>query len=57
VNEQNTDLIRRRARLLKASHPALAQLIDTYVTRQEQESRILGTGTELLGATWVLRRI
>jgi len=25
-----------------------------YLTRQEQESRILGT--ELLGATWVLRR-
>lgn len=54
VNQRNTDLIRQRASLVRASHPAFGQLIDEYVARQERETRILGT--EVLCATWVLRR-
>jgi SAM-dependent methyltransferase len=54
VNERNTDLIRRRAPLVKASRPDLTELIDEYVARQERETARLGT--EVLCATWVLRR-
>jgi SAM-dependent methyltransferase len=54
VNQRNTARIRRRARLVGAAHPGLADLIDRYVARQERETRILGT--DLIGALWVLRR-
>jgi len=54
VNRRNTELIRQRASLVKANHPALGQLIDEYVTRQERETQILGT--EVMCAIWVLRR-
>ena len=54
VNQRNTDLIRQRASLVKESHPALEQLIDEYVARQERETQILGT--DVLCAIWVLRR-
>ena len=55
VNERNTDLIRRRAHLVRASHPDLGQLIDEYVARQERETQALGT--DLICAIWVLRRV
>ena len=54
VNRRNTDLIRQRASLVRASHPAFEQLIDAYVARQERETQILGT--DVLCAIWVLRR-
>ena len=54
VNRRNTDLIRQRARLVRASHPAFEQLIDEYVARQERETQMLGT--DVLCAIWVLRR-
>jgi SAM-dependent methyltransferase len=54
VNQRNTDLIRQRASLVRASHPAFEQLIDEYVARQERETQILGT--DVLCAIWVLRR-
>jgi len=54
VNRRNTDLIRRRASLVKARHPAFAKLIDDYVARQERETQMLGT--DVLCAIWVLRR-
>lgn len=54
VNQRNTDLIRQRASLVRASHPAFKQLIDEYVARQERETQILGT--DVLCAIWVLRR-
>ena len=54
VNRRNTDLIRQRASLLRASHPAFEKLIDEYVARQERETQILGT--DVLCAIWVLRR-
>jgi len=54
VNQRNTELIRQRARLVKARHPAFEQLIDDYVARQERETRMLGT--DVLCAIWVLRR-
>lgn len=54
VNQRNTDLIRRRANLVKASHAALARLIDEYVARQERETQILGTDVPC--AIWALRR-
>lgn len=54
VNQRNTELIRQRAKLVRARHPAFAQLIDEYVARQERETRILGT--DVLCAIWVLRR-
>jgi hypothetical protein len=55
VNQRNTGLIRQRARLLRASHPALEQLIDEYVARQERETQILGTDVRC--AIWVLQRV
>ncbi len=55
VNERNTDLIRRRARLVRASRPDLGSLIDEYVARQERETQALGT--DLICAIWVLRRV
>jgi 2-polyprenyl-3-methyl-5-hydroxy-6-metoxy-1,4-benzoquinol methylase len=55
VNQRNTGLIRQRARLLRASHPALEQLIDDYVGRQERETQILGTDVRC--AIWVLQRV
>ena len=55
LNERNTDLIRRRARHVKESHPDLIELIDEYVTRQERETQLLGT--DLVCAVWVLRRM
>lgn len=54
VNQRNTDLIRQRASLVRASHPAFEQLIDEYVARQEHETQILGTDVRC--AIWVLRR-
>jgi SAM-dependent methyltransferase len=54
VNRRNTDLIRQRASLLRARHPAYEQLIDEYVARQERETRLLGTDVRC--AIWVLRR-
>ena len=54
VNQRNTDLIRQRASLVRASHPAFVRLIDEYVARQERETQILGT--DVLCAIWVLRR-
>lgn len=54
LNERNTDLIRRRAHIVKASHPDLNELIDEYVARQERETQLLGT--DVICATWVLRR-
>ncbi len=54
LNEKNTALIRQRARQLKATNPNVAELIDEYVARQEHETRVLGT--ELVCATWILRR-
>ena len=54
VNERNTDLIRRRAHLVKASHPNLTELIDKYVARQERETQLLGT--DVICAIWVLKR-
>ncbi len=54
VNETNTELIRRRASLLKARHPEMSDAIDEYVTRQEFETEILGT--DLICALWTLRR-
>ena len=54
VNERNTELIRQRAIVVRASHPAFEQLIDEYVARQERETQILGT--DVLCAIWVLRR-
>lgn len=54
LNERNTDLIRRRAHLVKASRPDLTELIDDYVARQERETRLLGT--DVICAIWVLRR-
>lgn len=54
VNQRNTNLIRQRASLVKASHPSFEPLIDEYVARQERETQILGT--EILCAIWVLRR-
>jgi hypothetical protein len=41
LNEGNTNLIRRRADLVKASRPDLTELIDEYVARQERETRLL----------------
>ncbi|MGA7990343.1 MAG: hypothetical protein WCC53_02815 [Thermoanaerobaculia bacterium] len=41
LNERNTNLIRRRADLVKASRPDLTELIDEYVARQERETRLL----------------
>lgn len=55
LNERNTDLIRRRAHLVKASRPDLTELIDEYVARQERETQLLGT--DVICAIWVLRRI
>jgi SAM-dependent methyltransferase len=55
LNERNTDLIRRRAHLVKASHRDLTELIDEYVARQERETQLLGT--DLICAIWVLRRV
>lgn len=54
VNQRNTGLIRQRASLVKARHPAFGQLIDEYVTRQERETQILGT--DVMCAIWILRR-
>ncbi len=54
VNQRNTDLIRQRASVVRASHPAFEQLIDEYVARQERETQILST--DVLCAIWVLRR-
>lgn len=54
VNRRNTDLIRQRANVVRASHPAYEQLIDEYVARQERETQLLGT--DVLCAIWVLRR-
>ena len=54
VNQRNTDLIRQRARLVRASHPAFEQLIDEYVARQERETQMLGRDVHC--AIWVLRR-
>ena len=54
VNRRNTDLIRQRASLVRASHPAFEKLIDDYVARQERETQILGT--DVLCAIWVLQR-
>ena len=54
VNQRNTDLIRQRASLIRASHPAFERLIDEYVARQERETLFLGT--DVLCAIWVLRR-
>lgn len=54
VNQRNTDLIRQRASLLRATHPAFEQLIDEYVDRQERQTQILGT--DVTCAIWVLRR-
>ena len=54
VNERNTDLIRQRARLVRASHPDFAPLIDEYVARQERETQVLGA--DVMCAIWVLRR-
>jgi SAM-dependent methyltransferase len=55
LNERNTDLIRRRAHLVKARHRDLTELIDEYVARQERETRLLGT--YVVCAIWVLRRV
>lgn len=55
VNQRNTELIRQRASLVRAIHPAFEQLIDEYVARQERETQILGT--DVLCAIWVLRRV
>jgi SAM-dependent methyltransferase len=55
LNERNTDLIRRRAQLVKARYPGMAALIDEYVARQERETELLGT--DLMCASWVLRRV
>jgi len=55
LNESNTDLIRRRAHLVKASRPDLTELIDEYVARQERETQLLGT--DVICAVWVLRRV
>jgi SAM-dependent methyltransferase len=55
VNERNTDLIRRRAQIVKASRPDLTELIDVYVARQEHETQVLGT--DVICAIWVLRRV
>lgn len=54
LNEKSTELIRKRARRLAKERPDVAPLIDQYVARQEHETRVLGT--ELICATWVLRR-
>lgn len=54
VNQRNTELIRQRASLVRASHPAFERLIDEYVARQERETRTLGA--DVLCAVWVLRR-
>lgn len=54
VNRRNTDLIRQRANLVKASYPAYEQLIDEYVARQERETQILCK--DVLCAIWVLQR-
>jgi len=54
VNQRNASLIRQRAGLVRARHPAFEQLIDEYVARQERETEILGT--DVLCAIWVLRR-
>ena len=54
VNQRNTDLIRKRASVVRASHPAFGKLIDEYVARQERETQILGT--DFICAIWVLRR-
>ncbi len=54
LNERNTDLIRQRARTLKARHPDLSNALEAYVARQELESERLGT--TLICATWVLQR-
>jgi len=54
VNRRNTDLIRQRASLVRASHPAFEKLIDEYVARQEREIQMLAT--DVLCAIWVLRR-
>jgi hypothetical protein len=55
VSERNTAMIRQRARLPKANHPALAGPIDEYAARQERETQILGT--DLIGAVWVLQHV
>ncbi len=54
INEKNTALIRARARGLMARHPDRADALAAYVARQEEETRRLGT--DLICATWVLRR-
>lgn len=54
VNQKNTDLIRQRASLVKASHPAFHELIDEYVARQERETKILDS--DVTCAIWILRR-
>ncbi|MDA8016659.1 MAG: class I SAM-dependent methyltransferase [Thermoanaerobaculia bacterium] len=54
VNERNTELIRRRAELVKRDQPQLAPRIDEYVANQEEETEILGR--DLICALWVLRR-
>lgn len=55
VNDRNTDLIRRRAHLVRASCPDLTDLLDEYVARQERETQLLGT--DVVCAIWVLRRV
>ncbi len=55
MNDKNTELIRQRARAVKASHPGFERLIDEYVARQELETEILGR--DLICALWILRRI
>lgn len=55
LNERNTDLIRRRAHLVKVSRPDLTGLVDEYVARQERETELLGT--DVICAIWVLRRV
>jgi ubiquinone/menaquinone biosynthesis C-methylase UbiE len=54
VNQRNTDLIRQRARFVKADHPEFGQLIDEYVERQERETKTLDS--DVVCAIWVLRR-
>jgi SAM-dependent methyltransferase len=54
VNESNTILIRRRAEELARKHPEAANLLQSYVRQQEQESHL--ALSSVVWAIWLLQR-
>ena len=53
-NRTTTERIRRRAEPLVRRHPDVADAIQAYVARQEEECRVLES--EVVGAVWLLHR-